>query len=462
MLHTKKSLRQRLLSGGAWSFVAKVGASFLTIALAAIVARLLSPDDVGVFFLSYSIIVLLSFLARFGVDQFCVRHIGHYLAEKRYIAAREFINAIILIVFVFSFAIAAVLYFFPDMLMLDHLYRDDLGFSINLYLAVWLPVTAVQFLFAEIFRSYHNLKYASIFAGGTIFGGFLSSTLFGIVISIGYATGSSFYLEEILQILFSIMIFLLLIEYKMIRKMVDEYCKLDGQQSGRTISVKKILHESYPFFISAFSFMLLVHADTIILGFFEPETEVAIYNSATRIAKLMVIIHMIVIEVTTPIIVELNLKGEKKKLEDILRVTATIATIPSVVVLLFFVFFGEPVLGTIYGEFYASGALLLVIMSAGQLVSVWAGLGVYVLNMMGFQKTGMHITLSTSLVAIVACVLIAPHYGAVAVAMVIAVALIVKSVVSMWYVYKLTGLHTYAKIIFSVNDIKKLVSYVKS
>jgi len=444
MLHTKKSLKQRLLSGGAWSFVAKVGASFLTIALAAIVARLLSPDDVGVFFLSYR------------------KHIGYYLAEKRYIAAKEFINAIILIVFVLSFAISAILYFFPDMLMLDHLYRDELGFSINLYLAVWLPVTAVQFLFAEIFRSYHNLKYASIFAGGTIFGGFLSSTLFGIVISIGYATGSSFYLEEILQILFSIMIFLLLIEYKMIRKMVDECCKLDGQQSGRTISVKKILHESYPFFISAFSFMLLVHADTIILGFFEPETEVAIYNSATRIAKLMVILHMIVIEVTTPVIVELNLKGEKKKLEDILRVTATIATMPSVVVLLFFVFFGEPLLGTVYGDFYASGALLLVIMSAGQLVSVWAGLGVYALNMMGFQKISMHITLSTSLVAIAACILIAPQYGAVAVAMVIAVALIVKSVLSMWYVYKLTGLRTYAKIIFSVDDIKKLVLYVKS
>jgi len=119
-------------------------------------------------------------------------------------------------------------------------------------------------------------------------------------------------------------------------------------------------------------------------------------------------------------------------------------------------------LGTVYGDFYASGALLLVIMSAGQLVSVWAGLGVYALNMMGFQKISMHITLSTSLVAIAACILIAPQYGAVAVAMVIAVALIVKSVLSMWYVYKLTGLRTYAKIIFSVDDIKKLVSYVKS
>ena len=101
-------------------------------------------------------------------------------------------------------------------------------------------------------------------------------------------------------------------------------------------------------------------------------------------------------------------------------------------------------------------------MSAGQLVSVWAGLGVYVLNMMGFQKTSMHISLSTSLVAIVACAIIAPHYGAVAVALVIAVALMVKSVVSMWYVYKLTGLWTYAKLIFSVNDIKKLALYVKS
>ena len=63
MLHIKKSLKQRLLSGGAWSFVAKAGASFLTVALAAIITRILPPGEVGVFFLSYSIIVLLSFFA---------------------------------------------------------------------------------------------------------------------------------------------------------------------------------------------------------------------------------------------------------------------------------------------------------------------------------------------------------------------------------------------------------------
>ena len=446
MLHVHKSLKERLLSGGVWSFFAKGSASFLTVALVAIIARLLPPDDVGVFFLSYSIIVLLSFLARFGMDQFCVRHIGHELAENRYLAARDFIKTILLLVFGFSFITSLLLYFLSDRIMSDYLFRDNLDININIYLAIWLPVTAIQFLFAEIFRSYHNIKYASIFSGGTIFGGFLSSVLFGIVISIGYATGGSFYLEEILQILFSIIIFVLLIEYKIMRSMINQYCMLGGQQGGQTISVKKILYESYPFFISALSLMLLLHADTIILGLSEPESEVAIYNAATRVAKLMVIVHMIVIEVTTPVIVELNIKGDMKKLEDMLRTTATIATIPSVFVLLFFIFFSEFVLGAIYGEYYESGALLLVIMSVGQFGSVWAGPGSYVLNMLGFQKASMYISLIISVIAIVTCAFIAPIYGAVAVVLVTAVAYASKGIISMLYVYKLTGLRTYTKV----------------
>lgn len=96
-------------------------------------------------------------------------------------------------------------------------------------------------------------------------------------------------------------------------------------------------------------------------------------------------------------------------------------------------------LGTVYGDNYESGALLLVIMSAGQLVSNGAGSAGYALNMMGFQKTAMHISLATSLIAILACLLFATFYGAVAVAVVIAAALIFSNVVSMLYVHKLAG-----------------------
>ena len=152
MLHIHKSLRQRLLSGGAWSFITKVGVSFLTIALAAIVVRLLPPADVGVFFLSYSIIVLLSLFARFGLDRYCVRYIGDELAGHRYLAARELVNVVILIVFCITFTIALLLYLLFDDFILDHLLKEDPGFSINIYLSIWLVTTTFQFLFAEIFE----------------------------------------------------------------------------------------------------------------------------------------------------------------------------------------------------------------------------------------------------------------------------------------------------------------------
>ena len=59
MLQIDKSLKQRLLSGGIWAFVAKAGTGVLTIAATAIVTRILDPGDVGVLFLSLSIIIMM-------------------------------------------------------------------------------------------------------------------------------------------------------------------------------------------------------------------------------------------------------------------------------------------------------------------------------------------------------------------------------------------------------------------
>lgn len=119
-------------------------------------------------------------------------------------------------------------------------------------------------------------------------------------------------------------------------------------------------------------------------------------------------------------------------------------------------------LAAVYGDYYEYGALLLVIMSIGQLISNGAGSSGYALNMMGFQKAAMTISLATSIIAILACILFAPFYGAVAVAVVIAAALIFRNVISMLYVHKLTGLWAYANIFIGVKGIKKLAVYVKS
>ncbi len=461
MLHVKKNLKQRLLSGGAWSFVTKVGVSFLTIALAAITVRLLPPADVGVFFLSYSIIILLSLFARFGLDRFCVRYIGDELAAHRYHAARELVNVVILVVFGISSVIALLLYFLFDIFVLEHLLQRDPEFSINVYLAIWLVITSLQFLFAEIFRAYHNIKYASLFSGGTIFGGFTSSILFGLVLAVGYATDSSYSLEEILQVLFAIMTILLIIEYRIMRVMVNKYCELDDTKKKLGIGLTQMFCNALPFFISSISFMFLIHADTVILGLYEEESEVAIYNAATRIAKLSIMMFMIINEVIMPVIVELNAKSEKEKMEYIFRVASTIAVIFSLLTLLLFIFFGEYLLAKIYGEFYKSGALLLVIMGVGQLITVAAGSSEIALTMMGFQKVNMYISLVTSLLAVLAFVLVAPVYGSVAVASVVAIALILRGTISTVIVHKLSGVSVYAKIFIGTDDVRKLVRYAK-
>jgi O-antigen/teichoic acid export membrane protein len=243
--------------------------------------------------------------------------------------------------------------------------------------------------------------------------------------------------------------------------MVNKYCELDNTKEKLGISLAQIICNALPFFISSISFMVLIHADTVILGLYQEESEVAIYNAATRIAKLSIMIFMILNEVIMPVIVELNAKSEKEKLEYIFRVTATIAVIFSLLALLFFIFFGEYLLAVIYGEFYKAGALLLVILGVGQLITVAAGSSEIALTMMGFQKVNMYISLVTSVLAVLACVFVAPLYGSVAVVSVVAAALVLRGIVSTVFVHKFCGVRVYAKILIGPDDIKKLVRYAK-
>src|SRR5581483_4666855 len=121
------------------------------------------------------------------------------------------------------------------------------------------------------------------------------------------------------------------------------------------------------------SYFLSTGIDLLVLGAFRPQPEVALYGAATRLVVLVATPLWILRGVLPPLIAELHAQGRRVELERTLRAGATLAGLPSLLILLVFVFFGRPVMGVLYGSFYRKGALVLVLLSLGRLVSVWAG-----------------------------------------------------------------------------------------
>ncbi len=446
---TSSSLKSRLLSGGIWAFSAKAGTGFLTIALTALMARILDPAGVGVLFLYFSIVIMVSVVLRLGLDQLGIKLIGEALSSGCPSRAREITYKIIRIVLLAGILVSSAFYlYFEEIAALFHDGEEIHDGGFRLLAALWLLVTPLQLLFAELFRAYRRISHASIFSGGTLFGGFAVGIVTGVLILVFHFTGIQMSVNTVLLVIVSVTIGFLVLELGLIRRLSKRHEALPTEKENHAqVSYRDFLVQGLPFCITGISLLALIHMDTVILGLYRPEEEVAIYAASTRLVKLMVLSMIVAYEVAAPFIVELNAAGEKEKLETMLRTVAGMAALPALLAMVLFVLFPEKILALLYGEYYRSGAMILVILSIGQMINVWTGLSGYTLNMLGYQKLNMYVYATVTIVALLACLVFAERYGALAVATVISAAWAVQNILTVFLARCHTGIWTHASIV---------------
>jgi O-antigen/teichoic acid export membrane protein len=147
--------------------------------------------------------------------------------------------------------------------------------------------------------------------------------------------------------------------------------------------------------------------------------------------------------VIPPIIAELHAQGKMRQLERALRAGATLAGIPSFAILLVFLLFGPWVLETVWSKpVYRDAASVLVVLSVGRLVAVWAGSAGVTLMMTGHQRAMMVTTLFSAGLSVGAGIVGASAAGAIGVAMATATAQIVQNVLQLAIVRRRLGVWT--------------------
>ncbi len=225
---------------------------------------------------------------------------------------------------------------------------------------------------------------------------------------------------------------------------------------SNTLAWKTIFGISVPLWINVMMAYGLSQSDLLILGIFRGASEVAVYGNATTLVSLVLMSLMLVNLVVPPFIAELHAKGENRRLERMLRLTATLAGLPALVILTTFLLFGSQILGFAYGAEYAAGGIYLAILSLGRLAVVFMGSCAMTLSMTGHQTTLMRITIITSVLTIGASLLVAREYGGVGLATTTTVGLCVQSLWLLFSVRRLTGMWTHMSIP-RLDDVKQVL-----
>ena len=381
---------------------------------------------------AFTLALVGSAIAKLGLDRAVIRFVAGALGTREPGRARAAIHIALSLGGAAALALGVLLAIGPGQALADGVF-DSAALAAAIPLAAgWLVATAVQSLMVESFRGLSSFSSATIFdalivdvaIAGSFAGLWLLGADAGPQALIGISAG-------ITAIVAGLGTALLLRRTRALR-------------GAGTAAPREMLGVGWPLMITNIAILMLGSGvDLLIVGAFEPQSEVGLYAAASRLVVFVVTPFVVFSGVIPPIIAELHAQGKMRQLERALRAGATLAGIPSFAILMVFMFAGPWVLETVWRRpIFREAAPILVVLSIGRLVAVWAGSAGVTLMMTGHQRAMMVTTLGSAAFSVGAGIAGAAMYGAIGVAVATASAQILQNTLQLTLVHRRLGMWT--------------------
>lgn len=429
---SQRPLAKRLVSGASWALLSKALTYPAGLVLTMLLARLLTPEAMGGYFLAISIVAFAVAVVQLGMGRALVKLMAKALAEVSHCAVRQVIRVGISSVLFFSLLVAlALVAIFGDPLlaMLDG--GEYLRLSLP-WISLLIVSMALVELFAEILRGFHDLRGTSLLVDQLLQRVFLVTVLLVIWLS-----GLQLALDEVLQYSFLSATIAAIIGALMIRSNLATI-----GDSGERIPLINIYKVGPPFLVMRINFWLLNMAGIWVLGMFRSLEEVALYGAANMVSSLVLAPQTIMNGVGAPVIVELFHKQRLDLLQNIVRTAGFFALIPALLLSLLLLFFGETILLWVYGMEYQQAAMIMVILAAGRCIAVFCGVPATTLAMTDHQNTVMKVMTTISVFTLVGYFMVADQAGAPGIALLTAISIAIQNLVMVYLVKKRLGILT--------------------
>jgi O-antigen/teichoic acid export membrane protein len=440
-------LKRRLLRGGGWAFGGKMLVALTGLLSSALLARLLTPQALGTYFLAYSILNFGTSLGALGLTGTVVRLVAQTIGLNLFGRVRRVISVVLGVGTLGALGVGLAYLLIGDDLAKSVFNAPALA-AVTGLVAGWIMVGTLQGVLGETFRGFHDVRLATILGGQTTGAAtglatvaLLTASLFLLWLVKGEATVATI----ILLALCSGAVNTVVAGWLLHRK-VTELPPPTPDEGGEP-DPKKVLREvlsiSLPLLIVTLVMMVRTSGDTWILGASLPQSELALYGAANRLVSMVTMSMVIVTAVAPPLIAEMYFQGRRETLERALRGLATVTGIPALLASMACIFFAGPILGLVYTDYYTKAAAVLAVLSIGPLVSVLAGCCGIALSYTGHQKTQMVITIATSAATFIAMLATVKFYGIVGVAIAKTAGQVLQNVIVLLVVKQKTGMWTH-------------------
>jgi O-antigen/teichoic acid export membrane protein len=373
---------RHLAHSSLWALGGRAALILGSLALNALATRLLQPSDAGVFFLIVSIATALAVVAELGLHRVVVRLVAAAMATNQYGRARQVVTKVAVLALLGSVTISALLLLPPVTRGIAHAFSSTEVYASAYFIALLVVVRALSLLLAEVFRSFHDIRAASLLGGTDAH----AIGALGLAFILAFV-GSPVSTAAVLGVVVSGWVPGVIVGSVILGRRVR---RIKGPGDVRT---REILSIAWPILIMSIGHSVIQQADLWIAGVTVSTDDVALYGAALRIVGILAVPLMIVNAVLPPVISSYYVTGQRNRLERLLQTSAAAAAIPTIAAVAAFSVLSSEIMSLLFGPFYAGGGTVLAILSIGSLVSVMCGSGAMSLAMTGHERTMMVVTL---------------------------------------------------------------------
>jgi len=297
-------IKQYLLRGGAWVFAGKIMASLLAVILSATLARLLSPEEMGGYFLAFNLACFFSIFCRFGAESTVLRFVSESLEREEFERVRQIVIKTLLLLFMTGGVTGTIFYAGLGKWLIEHVLHSENLLPVSGLIPIWLVLISLQIVLVEVFRAFHDIRYA------TLFGGLFTSLVTVLLLACYWLIFRQASLAAIIELMLIAYVVNSICGMLLLRKWLRPTSAYDPGN----VEYFELLHHSWPIFFSVLTMFIVTGADLWILSAFRSAEELGLYGAAVRLVGFTAMPLALVNNVVSPLIIRLNIRDEKTKM----------------------------------------------------------------------------------------------------------------------------------------------------
>lgn len=402
----------------------RVGGLLLGYVFTILIARQFGASVVGLISLSFTLIMCVSIFGRLGIDVNLIR----FFSNEHNKDDSGLFFKVLLKAFVFSSLLALVLYTFKEQVSLTIFNKPQLEPYI-LWSALTIPFWTTTLVCAGLFRA---LKKNKLFAFFNNPGRFLFTLVVLLLLIYSLDKGeltaikAHFYGVFILSI---ISVFYALKGFKTIK------ASSNSNSWG-------FLKEAYPMMLSGVIIVFLGWTDTFVLGIYETDKSIGVYNVALKIATITSFSLQAINSILAPKVALYFKQSNKKELKKIIGFATNINFIITLTIVLLIFIFHKNLL-ELFGQEFSSGATVLLILCIGQLINSLSGSVGLILQMTGHQKVYQNIVFIALVLNIILNFTLTPKLGVNGAAIATVVSISSWNIIGAYYIKSKMNIKSY-------------------